>query len=285
MLITITDQANDEPPSPIESTSTNKHAAQESVETVSSTATIITSAEPASARTTPDTKRSYSTTDTRETELSHLEQHRLQQVASTGQLKPRRRLSYSDNHERLPHLRLPKIRIEDVSVDGDGEQDLGLVGMVSDNDAYSFVQGEDDVIDIAASSMSSPSTPKNKKRFSRAGMSRSTTEPFLTQSPFSKLFRTVTQQPLGSSAVVQQEAHPLRRVEGGLLRNEAPQVSGPPQGRSEEAPETVEITAMPPRQKKKLQKGKQKADASQTSLRQLFKGASKKQHGQAGSNS
>jgi len=215
--------------------------------------------------------------ETKYTELSLIEQHRLQQVASTGQLKPRQRTSTEETFDAHPiytPLPLPEIRIEAVP-DAFEEQDLGLRRVESD--AFSFIHGEEDTIDtrdFARDDVENQVGRRSKRAswLERPAFTRAKTEGTSSESRFQDLFRTTSEQPHSSQTRLQdlfrttadQPAHPLRRVKKGLLETGGARGWGPERAAAEIAQEgEFSNQARTPR---KLQKKR----GSRSSLRNVF---------------
>jgi hypothetical protein len=250
-----------------------KHAAQDSVETVSSLATIGASTDLLSTDTTPKTKTSFTSVDSRTSELSTIEQHRLQQVASTGKLKPRRThqpgISKLEDEQSVPPL--PQIRLQQVN-DDLREQDLGQ--MHHDADRFSFVEGEEDILPITFKPSSPLRTSIEQEKETRTGrpyFARVRTEPTGNHSSFVNLFRAATHQPQQMDYA---GLHPLRRVKARLGREESSELQGVQTYVTADVamrsnPDLTSTSTRPPR---RLQK---KERASQSSLRQKFMTAMK----------
>lgn len=249
--------------------SPTKHTAQNSVDTVSSLATIGASTDLLSTDTTPKTKTSFSSVDTRTSELSNIEQHRLQQVASTGQLKPRHAPQLGtpkpEDVDNVPPI--PQIRLQQIS-DNLEEQDLGLLR--TDTRAYSFEEGRPDTLH----SMGTPpvaDTQDNTKKshLRRPYFARIQTEPLGYRPSMTDLFRTPTWQPQQADYA---GLHPLKRVKARLGRESADKfqavqtyVTADIALRSNQ-----ELASTSRRTPRKLQK---KERTSQSSLRQKFMAA------------
>jgi len=251
--------------------SPSKHATQESIETISSLQTEVNMPNLSSTETTPDAKRSITSIETKSTELSIIEQHRLQQVASTGQLKPRQPRSTEEPFDsRLIHspIHPPEIRVEAVPDDFE-EQDLGLRRVGSDS--FSFVHGEEDTIDTRDFARDDVETQASRKArrtswLVRPPFNRAKTEESPSPPRLHGLFRTATEHPLPSPSPMA-DRHPLRRVKKGLLERGEPGRTGS----GHEAAETARQGGLAdqPRTAKKLQK-KQRDAGSRSSLRSVF---------------
>lgn len=205
--------------------------------------------------------------ETKSTELSLIEQHRLQQVASTGQLKPRQRTSTDEPFLIHTPMQLPTIRIESASDDFE-EQDLGLRRLGSD--AFSFVHGEDtiDTRDFARDDVESQASRKTKRAswLVRPTFTRSKTEGNASQSRLQDLFRATTEQPQRSPWITA-DAHPLRRVKKGLLRTDEARRSEPGLPAAEVAQDGESSNQA--RTPRKLQR-KKRESGSRSSLRNVF---------------
>lgn len=254
----------------------SKHAAQESVETVLSLHTDVNTPNLSSNETTPDAKRSITSIETRSTELSLIEQHRLHQAASTGQLKPRHRPSSEEPFDpRLTcsPMQLPEIRVQAVP-DHFEEQDLGLRRVESDS--FSFVHGEPDMIDTRdfAKDVAETQAKDKMRKISwlvRPPFIRAKTEGSSSLPRSQNLYHTTTEQPSSTTAPETPETHRLRRVKKGLFRSA--------EVRWEDSidPPTVEDvgrgeTSNQPRTPKKLQKkqSERRERESRSSLRNVF---------------
>jgi len=175
----------------------SKHMTQNSVDTISSLDDSTYTPELLSAETTPKTKTSFTSVETEDSEFSALEQHRLHQVASTGQLKRRlRRLSTEHrDKDNSPPPEVPQIRLVEV-IDDHEEHDLGLLR--TESDTFSFVEGRLDEIDARDFAFNpdnqSPTQSAKSRRFSRPNFSRARTEPAPGQTRLGSLFRSITHQ-------------------------------------------------------------------------------------------
>ena len=170
---------------------------QDSVDTISSLDDSTFTPELLSTQTTPKTKTSFTSVETGDSEFSALEQHRLHQVASTGQLKPRYRRRSAEQRDRdpSPPPEVPQIRLVEV-IDDHEEHDLGLLR--TESDTFSFVEGRVDEIetrDFAFSQENQSLIYSTKsRRFSRPDFFRARTEPAPGQRRLGSLFRSITQQ-------------------------------------------------------------------------------------------
>jgi len=204
---------------PIDTSS--KHITQHSVDTISSLDDSTYTPELLSAETTPKTKTSFTSVETGDSEFSALEQHRLHQVASTGQLKRRYWRSSAEQHDKdsSPPPEVPQIRVVEV-IDDHEEHDLGLLR--TESDTFSFIEGrpdEVDTIDFAFNPDNQSSTQTAKpSRFSRPDFFRARTEPAPGQTRLGNLFRSVTHQTSVSNTTM----HDLERDAGGGPNDLAP---------------------------------------------------------------
>ena len=209
----------------IELTDTNsKHMTQHSVDTISSLYDSTYTPELLSAETTPKTKTSFTSVETGDSEFSALEQHRLHQVASTGQLKRRlRRLSTEQrDKDNSPPPEVPQIRLVEV-IDDHEEHDLGLLR--TESDTFSFVEGRLDEIDTRDFAFNpdnqSPTQLTKSRRFSRPDFFRARTEPPSGQTRLGSLFRSITHQ----MPVTNTSTPDLEHGAGGDIHDLAPDSS------------------------------------------------------------
>lgn len=251
-----------------------KHNAQESLDTTSSLHTDMNTPNLSSTDTTLDVRHSISSIETKHTELSLIEQRRLQQVASTGQLRPRRPPSSEepfDPHLLAFHAQLPEIRVEPVA-DYLEEHDLGSGR--PESDSFSFIHGQEDTIDVmdfASNEVLDTQGTSRSKRVTwleRPSFTRARTDGVFSEARPHYLLRTITDQPKSSSIM---SSHPLRRVKKGLLRPEGALQGEPGYGAGRPYMQHGEASALP-RARKKLQK-KQGDKASKTYLRNVFSSA------------
>jgi len=246
---------------------------QHSVDTMSSLNDSTYTPELLSAETTPKTKTSFTSVETGDSEFSALEQHRLHQVASTGQLKRRlRRLSTEQrDKDTSPPPEVPQIGLVEV-IDDHEEHDLGLLR--TESDTFSFVEGRPDEIDTRDFASSpdnqSPTQSAKSRRFSRPEFFRARTEPAPGQTRLGNLFRSMTNQIPPQDTTAFGLAHDLENGYRDFVTEAGPgKATSTPDLQTHDTARRYSASSASGRTPRKLRKQKRVGSAG-SSLRQSF---------------